>query len=275
MIKEIWDSVKDSLDNRMKTPFGGALLVGWLIVNWEPLLLLMFDSSTVLAKRINNFKHEIDFVNAFVIPFLVAIALLIIHQVCSYFSFRFTEWVNAKKSDYRITVKKQSIMSTKAAIKLLEEYNSQESKFLNAFEKHQKEIQEKNALIDAQKDTIQELNRDMSGLQEESLKQDKRITKQLEEIRLSNQNKVEANRKEFEKGFKKQEDELDKLRSKVTHYQTVLADIKSLVWSLNQTINNFSAVTILTKGSQYTKEKVNLFTDDLREIVSRMKNYTE
>jgi hypothetical protein len=44
------DSVKSNVDERLKSPFAGAFLVSWVVINWQALLFLSFSSRSIESR---------------------------------------------------------------------------------------------------------------------------------------------------------------------------------------------------------------------------------
>lgn len=49
-VSSLLESVKAHIDERLRSPFGGAFLISWIIVNWERIFLFIFSSITAEEK---------------------------------------------------------------------------------------------------------------------------------------------------------------------------------------------------------------------------------
>lgn len=57
MVKEVWDSFKDNIKERVTNPFLGTFALVWIVHNWQIVYsFFFFDSNTKLADKISFFK---------------------------------------------------------------------------------------------------------------------------------------------------------------------------------------------------------------------------
>lgn len=75
-------SVRDHLDERLKSPFGGAFALAWLIVNWRELLILAFSSEKVEA-RVAGFSKDTSLYDALWHPLWLALTIAVAFYLLS------------------------------------------------------------------------------------------------------------------------------------------------------------------------------------------------
>jgi hypothetical protein len=77
LLSGLAESIRSHVDERLKSPFGGAFAVAWLALNWQSILLLAFSRSPVEA-RIEVVKaHHVGWDILVWKPVLLAIAITI------------------------------------------------------------------------------------------------------------------------------------------------------------------------------------------------------
>ena len=101
------ESVKTHINERLKSPFGGAFVVAWVIVNWEKLFILILSKETA-EKRAQVFSSQMDNFSGIWLPLFYAAAGLV-----SYYLFSgaaivlfeaygvLTRYIERKFDDYR------------------------------------------------------------------------------------------------------------------------------------------------------------------------------
>lgn len=57
-IKEIWDSAKDSIKNRLNSPLYGTLAISWLIFHWELIYTAFFVDQKAILFKTGLLKNE-------------------------------------------------------------------------------------------------------------------------------------------------------------------------------------------------------------------------
>lgn len=71
-MKELFDNLNKSIQERIRNPFLGSFLISWIIYNWNSLLILLFSNKTI-EDKINTIKpKEIFYVSGFWMPILFA-----------------------------------------------------------------------------------------------------------------------------------------------------------------------------------------------------------
>jgi len=90
-IKQTVDSVIDVIRQRVRNPFIGAFVISWCVVNIHSILILILSESSI-EQRLKVFKFDV--VNWIDIPFVSAIAIIIITNILNLFVQTFVIWVD-------------------------------------------------------------------------------------------------------------------------------------------------------------------------------------
>lgn len=83
-LKGLGSSVRDHVDERLKSPFGGAFVLAWLVVNWKSLLTLVFSEGTI-ERRLEVFSTSVDIYSAAIHPVWLAVVIAILFYILSAF----------------------------------------------------------------------------------------------------------------------------------------------------------------------------------------------
>ncbi|KJF86089.1 hypothetical protein [Photobacterium phosphoreum] len=97
MIKEVTNSIKAALYQRISSPLYGTYIFSWAIYNWELVLQLLFGTNkfdqrlaifkTGLIPEDGSFNY-----NTIIVPFIITALILIIQPLLQRFIFIYTEW---------------------------------------------------------------------------------------------------------------------------------------------------------------------------------------
>ncbi|WP_229618743.1 hypothetical protein [Vibrio parahaemolyticus] len=97
MIKEITNSIKAALYQRVSSPLYGTYICSWLIYNWEVVLPLIFGSK-VFDQRVIDFKSKLSpeatgfEYDTIIMPLVITSFLLVLQPLLQRFIFIYTEW---------------------------------------------------------------------------------------------------------------------------------------------------------------------------------------
>ncbi|HGS4830468.1 TPA: hypothetical protein ACMDRH_003502 [Vibrio cholerae] len=97
MIKEITNSIKAALYQRVSSPLYGTYICSWLIYNWELVLPLMFGSKK-FDERVLDLKSGISpeatgfEYKTIIVPLVITALLLALQPLLQRFIFIYTEW---------------------------------------------------------------------------------------------------------------------------------------------------------------------------------------
>ena len=193
MIDEFRKSINSILYQRVNSPFWGALVLSWVIWNWEIIYLTLFVSSEEIEGT------KIDYIKLYLaenqnnliwwplITLIVVLALLpFISNGAYWLSLKFKNW----KVDQKRILEKKIPLSIEESIKLRSEIIKQEE----AFETITKE---KNKKIIEQASQIKQLESDMIGLEKSISDLNEETTNQKNTIQKLKE------REDFSKIFKK------------------------------------------------------------------------
>jgi hypothetical protein len=68
-------SLRHHVDERLKSPFGGAFIVSWLAINWKLVLILLLSKKSIEERVIDATKNYVDWWNGLLLPILLAVAI--------------------------------------------------------------------------------------------------------------------------------------------------------------------------------------------------------
>lgn len=97
MIKEVTNSIKAALYQRVSSPLYGTYIFSWSLYNWAIVLPLVFGSGEFDA-RVLNFKtalhtsESVFIYSTVIVPILMAMVILALQPILQRFLFIYTEW---------------------------------------------------------------------------------------------------------------------------------------------------------------------------------------
>jgi hypothetical protein len=71
----IGDSLRHHVDERLKSPFGGAFIVAWFAINWQLILILLFSEKKIEDRIVDATNNYIDWWNGLLLPVALAVAI--------------------------------------------------------------------------------------------------------------------------------------------------------------------------------------------------------
>jgi hypothetical protein len=221
MIKEITNSFKAALYQRVSSPLYGTFIFSWLLYNWFVVLPLIFGSK-VFDERINDFKSGMAtssdgfLYSTVLIPMIITAIILFLQPILQRFLFIYTEW---NKSE---GLKKRDQFSSETLL-TLEQSNELRSSVQKIHQFHQEVSKNKDVEIVEYK-KLATLKEEASGKQNahnlELIEKSSRAESEKSELatEVANQKsekaKFEANYKRLAGIFSKQRKRQISLRNK-------------------------------------------------------------
>lgn len=122
------ESVKAHVNERLKSPFGGAFLIAWVVVNWQRLFLLVFSEKTA-EEKLKIFQEKITNSDLLWAPLTYAVVGLIAYYFLSGFAIVIFEiygvakrYVEQKFDSYRWVPPYQYIEWKKNSNKMIKDF---------------------------------------------------------------------------------------------------------------------------------------------------------
>lgn len=167
MVKEIWDSLKHSINNRIRNPFLGTLSIVYLLHNWQFFyLLLTFDKDISYDKRIETLKplieNSIKLENILYVILITFIVLLFSYSCLSLsqliiliFQKKINPRIDKLTDDKSIITKKIYDQAIKELKELREKYEDEYNQIIQ-LRNERNQLQEQLLLVKKENDSINE-----------------------------------------------------------------------------------------------------------------------
>ena len=121
------ESVKAHVNERLRSPFGGAFVIAWIVVNWEKLFILVLSKESA-EKRAETFSAQINNADGVWLPVCYAALGLISYYALSGLAIAlfeaygvFRRYVEQKFDDYRWVSPDQYIEWKRGSIKAIKD----------------------------------------------------------------------------------------------------------------------------------------------------------
>lgn len=72
-MKDFINSILHTSSERVKNPFISSFTIAWLVINWKPILIIIFSTLTIEERVEFVSTHYLSFKNYFLIPLCVAV----------------------------------------------------------------------------------------------------------------------------------------------------------------------------------------------------------
>ena len=143
MIKELWTSLKEGIQERLSSPMLGTFLIVWVIHNWE-ISLLLLKSNKPIEQTIKNIQtNHSNFQDIFLTPAGLSLAILIIYPFLSSVFFGLSEAGQSIKNKIKRKFSVWEWKSPKDFKKVLSDYHELRDKSSEERKKLSDEIIEK------------------------------------------------------------------------------------------------------------------------------------
>lgn len=192
MLKEVTNSFKASLYQRINSPLYGTYLCSWMLYNWAVLLPLIFGNKKI-DERITDFKTSIildgvlDY-SIIIMPMIFSIIILIAQPFIQRYLFIYSEW---NKSE---GLKKRDQFSSETLL-TLDQSNDLRSSIQKINEFHQNDMKSKNEIIEEYKSRIEIKENNIRELKNNNIELIENHTKENSKLIKGNSVLVETNSK--------------------------------------------------------------------------------
>lgn len=243
MITDLFKSIFNNLDTKIKNPLIGAYLCAWFLCNWYQLIILAFGSKTI-EDRINTFHENLTVSNYIAYPLLATLLYLFTLPILNYWVQLGTNWIEIKRHktsvELDITKQKQQQDLNKEKFKANPDNGYIRDEI--ALE-HEKKL----ANIEIEKTKIKTDKEESKKRQLENEEKEENIKKQ------KNQNQKDAQDNERQKHILDREKQRRELEIK--RHQASLANYRfpvifNLYISLNQALKNQDILIDITDLSE-------------------------
>lgn len=122
MLKEIQTSISANLYERMTSPLWGAIISGWLIVNWEVVYITFFEDEKYLGSGKLEYivEHHKSWENFVIYPLAIALIFLAVIPFISTASYWLHLWFIKWKKTIKTQMENSTVMTVEESIKLRE-----------------------------------------------------------------------------------------------------------------------------------------------------------
>ncbi len=171
------ESVKAHVNERLKSPFGGAFVIAWAAVNWEKLFVLVFSEKSA-ELRAKIFSEQMNNADGIWMPVIYAALGLVSYYLLSGIAIGLFEaygvlrrYIEQKFDDYRWVPPDQYIEWKKGSIKAIKDIQEIASDKLDKIASLEKVI----SALDLERKELQERIRELE-MSEDKLKSDLQIS---------------------------------------------------------------------------------------------------
>ncbi|ENG6063596.1 hypothetical protein ABUV39_003550 [Vibrio cholerae] len=209
MIKEITNSIKAALYQRVSSPLYGTYICSWLIYNWELVLPLMFGSKK-FDERVLDLKSGISpeatgfEYKTIIVPLVITALLLALQPLLQRFIFIYTEWNRSEGLKKRDKYLSETMLS-------LEQSNELRSSVQKFQQFHQEVLKNKDEEINEYKRQLESKDKSINSINNNNLKL------------LEGNAKLESEKSELSVKLAEKLRELDELESKYQRLSGILS----------------------------------------------------
>lgn len=170
-IREFTNSINKIINERLTSPFYGALVIAWLLINWKIVYLTLFVDGDKLSKLKIDYiiENYSDYWHVLWLPLISTFLLLTIVPFITYGAF----WANLFFTDLRqkkkIQVEKSQVLSVEQSLQIRSEIRNQKMQFNNLLDEKNSEIDTLRAQVNLLEKNIAEntsSNKPLSSLDE-------------------------------------------------------------------------------------------------------------
>lgn len=291
MIKEVTNSFKAALYQRISSPLYGTYIFSWVLYNWKIVLPLLFGSQNI-DLRITEFTQSLEAINgglrydSVVVPMFVTGLILFLQPLMQRFLFIYAEW---NKSE---GLKKRDEFNSKTML-TLDQSNELRSSLQTANSFHQKVLENKDneisefKIISDRKDneiknlvnkggedslTIASLNQS----NEERKVKFVRLSKIFKRQRSKHLKLIAALKKYHEVEMKHKINELIQLRKEISEMKSIEADFEVAkdehILGISEMAKQIGEIDKEKSDLQSRLEKVTMEKNSLADIALNLKN---
>lgn len=263
MLSEVKKSVNSIINERVTSPFWGAIILAWFIWNWRIIVLLLFVSEENLPLKDNagikynkveyilsNYSDKLHLLWGPLLSLILIIAVLPFLSNASYWLYlRFRKWKIEKRNE----IEDKQVLTIAQSLELRKEIKAQEKSFQNL-------IEEKDSLIAGHEKLLSNYKN------------------KLDEVTKTNSQLTELNQS-FEDRLRKYEDEAIEMKRRsedVQAYNTKLSgEARSAQQELKDSQVNLSIVTENNKALNELIVEKDKQIQDLRNGLNMLQKFKE
>ncbi|EGR3866439.1 TPA: hypothetical protein ACMDOQ_003572 [Vibrio cholerae] len=163
MIKEITNSIKAALYQRVSSPLYGTYICSWLIYNWEAVLPLIFGSK-VFDQRVIDFKSRLSpeatgfEYDTITIPLVITFVLLVVQPLLQRFIFIYTEWNRSEGLKKRDKYSSETMLTLEQSNELRSSVQKFQQFHQEVLKNKEEEINEYKRQLESKDNTVNSIN---------------------------------------------------------------------------------------------------------------------
>ncbi|MBF4258929.1 hypothetical protein EAY27_02920 [Vibrio anguillarum] len=172
MIKEITNSIKAALYQRVSSPLYGTYICSWAIYNWELVLPLMFGTKK-FDDRLADFKIGLSpeatgfEYNTVLVPLLITATLLAIQPLLQRFIFIYTEWNRSEGLKKRDQYSSETMLTLEQSNELRSSVQKVQQFHQEVLRNKEEEVNEYKRQLDSKDNSFNSVNNNNLKLIEE------------------------------------------------------------------------------------------------------------
>lgn len=235
MIKEITNSIRATLYQRISSPLYGTYICSWSIYNWELVLPLIFgtkkfddkiiDFKLGLSPEATGFEYH-----TVIVPLIITAVLLAIQPLLQRFIFIYTEWNKSEGLKKRDQYSKETMLTLDQSNELRASVQKIQQFHQEVLKNKEEEISEYKRQLDSKDQSINSVNNNNLAL----INENSRLESEKSELSV-NLVAVKGELSDLESKYKR----LGKLLSKSrVAKRNVIGRIYSNEWYVNQIVIN-------------------------------------
>ncbi|EIJ0971211.1 hypothetical protein LH716_004310 [Vibrio vulnificus] len=226
MIKDITNSIKAALYQRVSSPLYGTYICSWLLYNWELVLPLILGTKTI-DERVVAFKSGISpeasgfEYNTIIVPLFITASLLVIQPLLQRFVFIYTEWNRSEGLKKRDEYSSETMLT-------LEQSNELRASVQKVQQFHQEVLKNKEEEINEYKRQLESKDRSANAINDSNLKL------------IEEKTELESEKSELSVNLATVRGELAELKSKYQRLSKILSNARQAKRNLSNKVNSNS-----------------------------------
>ena len=127
MLKEILDSAKSNLTDRLSSPLLGSFVISWCLWNWKFLVILFSDAGVTrtfeLTEAVSFPDSYAALCNGLLYPVLTSLIYVFLYPFPARFAYGFILRQNRKSNQLRQNIAKETLLTVEESHRLTSEFN--------------------------------------------------------------------------------------------------------------------------------------------------------
>jgi len=217
MIKEVTNSFKAALYQRVSSPLYGTYIFSWMLYNWKSLLPLLLGSKNI-DERLRIFTASLNDTDGsfnyftIIVPILMAALILLLQPVLQRFIFIYSEWNKSAGLKKRDEYNRETMLTLEQSNELRASVHKMHAFHQETIKNNEAEMAVLNNTAASKEKEFQTLSEQGSASILENLKLTNELSNNAEEL-VSVQSSLQTSIESYEKSLKSKDVELAELNT--------------------------------------------------------------